>query len=251
MTLNQFQYLYNGLTFGEATNFGVVKADWDLPPVSVNSQARTRLDGFYPGLDLAQIRPITFDFAVTNTAGSGTQYYTDRETFRTTFVLQPTTPQPLSIQIPDFALPRRFYCRPRKVATPEDNVSSTAQSSWSVQLDADDPLLYDDTATSVGAAGSISVPNAGDYPAGAGTTAGIVVLTVSSACTLTSSNGGSLIFTGSGPWTVDLGTHVITGGNGYSDLTQPASFFLIAPGGVTVSVSAGTVSAVTRSAWLP
>ncbi len=92
-------------------------------------------------------------------------YYSNRNTWRNTFVLQSTTPQPLSIKIPDWSAARRFYCRPRKVATPEDNLSSTAISSWSVELGADDPLLYSDASTSVGAGASISVPNAGDYPA--------------------------------------------------------------------------------------
>lgn len=165
-------------------------------------------------------------------------------------MLQSTTPQVLSFLIGTWANPRRFYCRPRKRSMPEDNVSAVALSQWSVMLEATDPTLYGDNQLSFGPAGSILITNAGDYPAGGGSTAGIVVLTISSACTLTSSNGGSITFTGTGPWTLDLGTHLVTGGNGYADITQPATFFTIPPGGCTVSVSAGTVSAVSRDAWM-
>jgi hypothetical protein len=166
-------------------------------------------------------------------------------------VLQPTTPQVLSILTsPSWSNPRRYYCRPQKRATPEDQVSAVALSAWSVELLAPDPIEYGDNQLTFGASSSISITNAGDYPAGAGSTPGIVVLTISTACTITSSNGGSITFTGSGPWTLDLGTHAVTGGNGYSDITQPATFFTIPPGGCTVTASAGTVSAVSRDAWL-
>jgi len=245
-----FTYEYNGLTFGAVTSgIAVTKIDWSMPPITVNSQPRTRLDGSYPGLDLAQPRPIMIDFVIVNVGDNN--YYTNRETWRRTFVLQPTTPQPLGILIPDWSTERRFYCRPRKVSMPEDPLSDTSISTWTVQLDADDPLLYSDTQHSVAAASSISVPNAGDYPSGAGTTAGVATITVSAASTVTGPSGGSITLTGTGPWTLDLGTHIVTGGNGYRDITQPAVWFTIPPGGATVSVSAGTVSALVRDAWLP
>lgn len=219
-----------------------------MPPVSQNDLPRSRLDGDWAGLDLAQERPISIDFDIANQADG--LYFVNRDAWIAAFVLQSSTPQVLSFLIDGWANARRFYCRPRRRNMPENNVSAVALSEWSVQLDAPDPILYGDNQLSFPAAGSINITNAGDYPAGAGSTAGIVVLTVSTACTLTSSNGGSITLTGTGPWTLDLGTHLVTGGNGYADITQPATWFTVPPGGCTVSVSAGTVSAVSRDAWM-
>jgi hypothetical protein len=248
MALLPFQFSFNGLTFGAGTGFGVTKFDWSMPPVSKNNLPRTRLDGSYVGLDLAQPRPISFDFDIANQADG--LYFTNREAWATAFVLAPTTSLPLSWLITGWANPRRIYGRPEKRSMPEDNVSAVALSQWAVVLDCEDPIIYGDNQLSFGPASSINITNIGDYSAGAGPTAGIVVLTVSSACTVSGPSGGSLTFTGTGPWTVDLGTHQITGGNGYSDLTQPATWFTIPSGGGTVSVSAGTVSAVSRDAWM-
>lgn len=248
MPVSDFQFTYNGLTFGADTGFGVTKFDWSMPPVSDNGQPRSRLDGDWAGLNLAQKRPISIDFDIANQADG--QYFVNRDAWMAAFVLQGSTPQVLAWDFPNWTNPRRFYCRPDKRAMPEDQVSAVALSQWSVILEAPDPTLYGDNQLSFAAASSISITNAGDYPCGQGSTAGIVVLTVSTACTVTSSNGGSLTFTGTGPWTVDLGTHLITGGNGYADLTQPATWFTIPPGGCTVTASAGTVSAVSRDSWM-
>ena len=247
MVLSAWQCSYNGVTFGAGTSYGISKMDWSQPAIAINSMQRTRQDGLYPGLDLMQKRIITIDFEIPN-LGDG-NYYSNREAWKAAFVTQSTTPQPLSILINPWSTARRFYCRPRDRHTPEDNISSVANSSWSVQLEADDPLMYSDATTSTGAASSITVPNAGNYPSGEGTTAGIVTLTVSTACTVSGPNGGSIHLTGTGPWTLDLGLHTVSGGNGYSDIVQPATWFTIPAGGAGIAVSAGTVSAVSRDAW--
>lgn len=220
-----------------------------MPPITVNSQARTRQDGFYPGLDLAQIRPITFDFIIPN-LGDG-NYFSNREAWITTFTQIPENPIPLSWLTPDYPTARRFYCRPRKRSMPEDNVSAVASTAWSVELGADDPLYYDDASTTYGPSSSIFVNNFGSYAAGAGSTPQIVELVVTGTNpVVTSSNGGSLSFSGTGTWGVDLGTHAVSGGvNGYADLIQPATWFTIAPNGVTISCSGGTVACTSRSAW--
>ena len=132
MVLANFQFSYGLLVFGADTSFGVEKWDWSMPPITLNSQARTRQDGFYPGLDLAQIRPITIDFIIPN-LGDG-NYYVNREAWITTFTQIPEDPIPLSWLTPDYPTARRFYCRPRKRSMPEDNVSAVASTAWSVEL---------------------------------------------------------------------------------------------------------------------
>jgi hypothetical protein len=196
---------------------------------------------------LARTRVIDLEFVLPN-VGSG-DYYSNLETWRTQFAPVQGQALPLSGLLPDWSAARRVYCRPRKRSQPVDQVASVAMSSWVVQLEAPDPLWYDDAATAVAAAASITVPNAGNPP-GPGPTPPITTLVISTACTLTETSGGSITFTGTGPWTIDLATHLVTGGNGYSDITQPATWFLIQPGGTTVAVSAGTVSASTRSSYL-
>jgi hypothetical protein len=251
MALLPWQFQYGLLVIGDQTSYGVMTADWSMPDVTINSQARTREDGYYPGLDLAQKRPITFECDIPN-LGDG-NYYANRETWRDTFTMYPNPPVlPLIMMIEGYSAQRRFYARPRKRSTPENNVSASSLSTWTVMLEADDPLQYSDAQTTVGPSSSISVPNAGNYPAGAGTTPQIVELVVTGTNpVVTSSNGGSLSFTGTGTWGVDLGLHAVSGGvNGYADLVQPATWFWIDPNGITISCSGGTVACTTRDAWL-
>ncbi|MES1975831.1 MAG: hypothetical protein V4472_25515 [Pseudomonadota bacterium] len=247
MPIAPFQRQFRSLVFGASTSWGLEKVDEEsLPPLDTSDMKRDRLDGSFTKLDLARTRALTYDFAIPNIDAS---YYANRETWRVTFAPVIGQALPLIANSPDWAQIRRIYARPRRRSQPDNNVSSTSLTNWSVVLEAPDPLWYADTATSVAAASSITIPNLGNWP-GPGPTPSITTLTISTASTLTTSNGGSIVFAGTGPWTIDLATHIVTGGNGYTDIVQPSNWFLVDPGGITASVTAGTVACTTRDSWL-
>lgn len=143
LTLEDWQFSYNGLTFGVGTEVQLVTATGirALPSVAHGDVQRPRDQGMLVGLDLNSARTVTLDLAVEGESAADLD--AQITALETAFQTQSLTLLPLQYQLPGEGN-RVIYCRPEKRSVPLNfNYSSAFYATMSVQLVAVDPRIYD------------------------------------------------------------------------------------------------------------
>lgn len=138
--LEDFQWHFNGLTFGAGTEFGVLKAEGlDLAEIRSGDVNLPRDHGQLKGLDVYGGKDIIFDLWV-KTDGKSLQEAL-RELAAAT-VVKPNEDEPLWFQLPDSPI-LCVMCRPRKRPSPIDSDYAAADiSKPELVLHATDPRCY-------------------------------------------------------------------------------------------------------------
>ena len=152
-TLSNWQFSYQGLTFGQGQSIKVahVTGLGDLAEVRNGDQSRPRDHGQLVGLDLFGGRDVTFDLEAESSTG---QVETTLLTLAQVTSPGLTTEQPLWFQLPGQPL-LAVMCRPRKRTLPWDvgyMIGNVAQVS--VQFHATDPRIY-----TAGASVTVGLPS--------------------------------------------------------------------------------------------
>ena len=161
MALNNWEYLYNGLTFGGATKYGIVAVEGLASPPDIRDDVGT-IPGRHGGwsfLDRYATRVVT----ITGDLNDNATFETSLDALKKAFVAQ-TAPLPLSFKRPGMAGSgtMRVNCKPTKMHLPIDFNYQLGYSTWVVELLCDDPFIYDDVATVTtitGATGGTAVIN--------------------------------------------------------------------------------------------
>jgi hypothetical protein len=160
-TLEDWQYSYQGLTFGVGTEFDTVTVSGITGPPVINSkdQPFPRDTGEYPGEDSMGGRDITIDFQIKGGDNIGTKMLS----LGSAFSAIPYLPQPLWFKVPDLEV-MCSMCRPRQGGGDLDvNVTAGIQRKTAITLHANDPRLYGQAQTLTGLDGdTITVSNAGN-----------------------------------------------------------------------------------------
>lgn len=152
MALGNFQYQWNGLTFGAGTDIQIVKEEGlrSVPPTRSGDVAKPRMDGAWAGFNFFGERIVTLELAVTVTK------YADFETvvknmadaFQPNF--DPNAEQWLQFMYPGWDTPRQVKGRVTNVGFPTDlNYSFHRIDSLLVEITCSDPLIYDTSLTEV------------------------------------------------------------------------------------------------------
>lgn len=164
--VNAWEFSYNGLTFGGATDFGVYEVVGLTEPPNLREDLADRVGnhGGFSYIDLYEMRRITISGDLAKATQSA--FEDAVQLLKKTFYPQ-SSPQPLVFDRPGFAADRRVMCKPSRFSFPMDTRYNIAYGDWSIQLVAEDPIIYVDTlqqATLTGASGSAAVNNSGDFP---------------------------------------------------------------------------------------
>jgi hypothetical protein len=277
--MTDWQWTYNGATWGDGTSIDVVKVTGlDLPDVRTADAPRGGNHGNHPGPDLAAGRSITFELEVSDTAGAA--FETTLATLRAATVVRQEE-MPLVGQIAGQTA-RRIMCRPRRRAFGVDLPYSLGLGTVLLQLDASDPIIYAATGGtgstgfpaggtgrtysrtyprvygSAGTGGLVSADNDGDFDVPwraeiTGPWVNPTILHVATGRQLTINvtlNSGETL-------TVDSQDHsILLSGSAsrYSSLVQPATWFDLTPGTNEIrfggASGSGTAVLSWRSGWL-
>ena len=152
-TLSNWQFSYQGLTFGSGQAIKVAKVDGlgDLADVRNGDQDRTRDHGQLIGLDVLSGRDMTFTLEAESSTG---QVEATLLTLAQVTTPGLTTEQPLWFQLPGLPL-LAVMCRPRKRTASWDigfQIGNVAQTT--VQFHATDPRIY-----TAGSTVTVGLPN--------------------------------------------------------------------------------------------
>lgn len=145
MALNDFEYSYNGLTFGGATQWGVTHVE-GLGPTDAKDDVieKTGADGAFVFAQwyVSRVVLIEGDLVVTPSAAESTL-----DTLRTTFANR-TADSDLDFKLPG-VVTRRIKCRPRRRDWNIDEDYQIGYISWRVEFIAGDPAIYNVSNTKV------------------------------------------------------------------------------------------------------
>lgn len=153
--MTDWQYTFNGLTFGDGTNVDVPTTDGleSLPSLRTGDLPRAGRHGEHAGQDLAAGRTITFELELAAADDSAFRALVEQ-------VRAATAPQetelPLVFQHPG-AVAQRVLARPRRRSAIQDIAWSLRFGRIAVELHASDPLIYAETQSS----GSTGFPAGG------------------------------------------------------------------------------------------
>jgi len=259
-----WEYSYNGLTFGGSNAIGVTQVD-GLDPPDYREDVSTRMGahGGYVFAAYLDTRRIVFDGDFLGTDINNT--FSNLNTLRTAFVPQPSGDLPLVFQQPGF-VQQRIFCKPTRVAFPLDVGNPVGLFQWHVELLAADPLIYADTlATATLAANTTgSALNSGIMPTyfesatitGPGTT-----FTIKDNADATKTIKINTTLTGGQSMVVDFQDRTIFRNdltNLYGSLDTTSQWWYLAPNATTTvnfQVASGSTGATQcvlnwRSAWL-
>jgi Siphovirus-type tail component, C-terminal domain/Phage tail protein RIFT-related domain len=139
MAINNWEFAYNGLTFGGANDIGVTS-------VTGLSPANARIDevekagdhGSYIFAQFLEARTITIEGDVTGI--SAIDFESKINLLRAAFIPQ-LTPQPLQMAVPG-DVQKLAYCVPTKIDFPIDISYQTFYETWTVEFMAEDPRIY-------------------------------------------------------------------------------------------------------------
>lgn len=215
MSLQPWQWSYNGLVMGAGCDVGVTQVAGlrEAPPTRPGDVNRPRQHGAWAGLTLFGERIVTLDLQVMS--GATQQPFTAvlagvASAFAN--ILDPSAGLPaLQFMQPGWATPRQVYGRPTKGGYPINADLQYGKALIPVEITCPDPLIYD-TATQLVTAGLPS-PTAGlAFPVGFNATFGA---SFGGSLTLGNSGNEALhpIFTFTGPvtWpTVTIGAASLT-----------------------------------------
>lgn len=161
-SLADWQFEYNGLTFGAGTNLGILKIEGlgALPTVGSQDVAFPRDTGEWQGVDAMAGRDPIIDL------WTSADVYTQFRNVGAAAAVDPYTVQPLWFQLPSFEIICSM-CRPRKRTSTWD-ADTAAAGQWAPTLawHANDPRLYGQGQVEGCASGSgsssITADNAGN-----------------------------------------------------------------------------------------
>lgn len=283
-----WQAAYGGLDLGAGTPYRIQPPveGLDMPPVVVSDQDKLRDHGQYPGDDFLGPRSTVWAFKIA--ADDRATFTAQQSTLRAAF--RPCEDErPMTFQLPGVAGGgmRRILCRPRRRSDPVALTHAISRTVVTVQLDASDPRIYDDTESSVSTglassavgltwpltwplnfggastSGTVTAANAGDF-----STPWTAVITgpVTNPSIENVDTGDQLIFTANGGLVLASGDTLVVDSatktallNGtasrYDRLASPVSWWDLEPGdnhlrfGGTTSGSP-TMTVTWRSAWI-
>lgn len=259
MTLSNYQYSWNGFTFGAGTPYIVEEVDGlvTTAPLRVQDDNRGYIDGTLSGRDFYDARTITFKLLIIGDSSHNAQYYFYQ--LKQNIVPQ-TLGYPSSLGLLQFALPG--WTGNLQILGRIRNVESVIDPEWAigyipvtVEIYCPDPRYYDDTAV-VGTASTVGVANNG----WATTCPTIYIASPSSSFILTAIAAGTTIatmnfqnVTTSSDVTIDLLNRTITqGGVAARNIMQYSTGWLYAPAGLTTNftINTGTMQVTYRSAYI-
>lgn len=289
MAVTDWQVEYGSLVLGAGTSYELlppIEGISDHPDVRVSDQTRLRQHGLLPGDDFLAGRTLTLRVEIT--ASTDAELSTAVAALKA--ALAPGAAEaPLILRIPGVAGggTRRIYARPRRLALPVDLEHFFRLATATIGLDACDPRIYDETATTLttGLAASVAGlawPLIWNLNWGGASTGDSVIATnigsfstpwtaridgpvtnpsvenVTTGQVLSLSGDGGLVLA-AGEW-VDLDSStrtVLLGGTAsrYSALTSSSSWWDLPPGSTTLRFAGTTTGspqlAITfRSAWI-
>lgn len=150
-TINDWEYHYNGLTFGGATAYGIKKVDGLSPPdVRVEESAKAEDHGSFVFASYVGPRTVVFegDILAEHLVASNPASMSARlDALRKAFAPQ-TSDQGLYIKWPHDAR-RVLWCRPKRLHFPKDIDFNLGIANWAAEFIAGDPRMYDDATVSV------------------------------------------------------------------------------------------------------
>lgn len=163
MALGNFQYSWNGLTFGAGTDVQIVKEEGlrSLPPTRSSDINRPRMDGAFAGLNFLGERICTLTLAVTVTKNDPfeTVVANISNAFQPTY--DPNNQTTLQFMYPGWANPRQVTGRVTRAGFPTDlNYSFHRIDSMPIEITCSDPLIYDSINTTV----TNSLATVGTFP---------------------------------------------------------------------------------------
>lgn len=268
MALNDYEYSYRGLTFGGATNYGVVSESGILDvDTRVSDRPFPRKPGALSGKHLADAKTIEIVIEVRGTMASTTLATRIEDVMVAFTALNYDLPSEDSDQLvfkyPGF-VEQYIRCRPirRTLVQGRTFVSELGVRQIAVQLNAYDPRRYaSDTTDSGVVTGSFNVTNAGNvytYPR--------IVFTLNgsgNATLVNNTTGESLVIVGataSASLTANMGrairgdivNKIIHEGSvdKYTKWQLPRTPWGLAPGVNSLTLSAGTnVEVFSHGAW--
>lgn len=139
-TLEDFQWYYQGFTFGANTPFGVLKVEGlDLAPIRSGDVNLPRDHGQLKGIDVFEGRDVIFDiWEKTN----GESIQAEQLLAAAATNILPNEEAPLWFQLPNLPI-MCIFCRVRKRPTPIDADYAAAQvANPELQFHATDPRIY-------------------------------------------------------------------------------------------------------------
>lgn len=167
MPLNNWEYSYNGLTFGGATKYGILGVEGLTSPPDARIDVNTipGRHGSVSYLDRYESRTVI----ITGDLSDATTFEASLDTLKAAFIAQ-SVALPLAFKRPGMAGSGqlRVYAKPEKLSLPLDFNYQLGYSQWVAQLFCDDPIIYDDTATVTtitgATGGTASLNNVGNIP---------------------------------------------------------------------------------------
>jgi hypothetical protein len=163
MALSNFQYLWNGLTFGAGTDIQIVKEEGlrSLPQTRSQDINRPRMDGAFAGLNFLGERNAVLTLAVTVTKDAPFEGVVANITnaFQPTF--DPNNLTTLQFMYPGWSTPRQVSGRVTAAGFPTDlNYSFHRIDALPIQITCPDPLIYDSVLMTV----TNSLATSGTFP---------------------------------------------------------------------------------------
>lgn len=140
-------FTYNGLTFGDGTDFEVTRVDGLAPPDRREESSDNPVgDGAFVFAQHSGARRIVFEGEIWGTLGP--DLATKERSFRAAFGNGLASPVALTFPTPAGDT-WRTLCLPRRSHFPIDELYHRGMAIWAVELVAPDPRLYSDTLQSV------------------------------------------------------------------------------------------------------
>lgn len=242
-----WQFAYNGWTFGDGTSYDVVDAEgFGLPDIRSTRTDLGAGDGSFPGVDFYSVRVLRFRLEVT--ADSDVAFESAMDVMRRATTKQ-ASELPLTVDLPGQTA-KRLECRPTRRRAPIDLPYAIGRLAVvDIEFTASDPLFYEDTSTNTVITTATTVSNAGDTAA-----KWSAAITGSTNPTLRHDGSGLLLDFDNLSGAVDLvsshrqRTATQSGTNVYGNLTAVSEFFLLDPGDNSLTYTGGGTCTVTHRA---
>ena len=142
MVLANWEYSYNGLTFGGNSKYGVISVDGlaSSPDVREDIGTMPIKHGGWSYLDRYDARTVTIEGDLNDNA----TFEASLDAIKLAFYAQ-ANPLPLAFKRPGMSGggTRTLNCKPEKFTVKIDFDYQLGYAQWIVQLHADDPFLYD------------------------------------------------------------------------------------------------------------
>lgn len=141
MALSDWEYSYNGLTFGGNTQYGVTRVEGlDPPDTKADIRPKIGVDGSFVYAVNYEERHVIITGDIVPTSGLVADLEPLINTWRTAFANQTAD---LNLDYKPAGVPaRRIKCRPIRRNLVVDEVFQLAIARWTVELVAGDPAIY-------------------------------------------------------------------------------------------------------------